>query len=378
MNIVYVSTWGGRCGIATYSEQLVGAVRNEGARVHVLAPLEPGSGMDAPEEISVEHVWSRSAETLPAALLPRLDGFDVVHFQHEHGLFLQPDVFLLTLREAARKAVVVVTLHTITPFGSDESGFFEKVCRFADVVIAHTVQGVAALTLAARGKENVVHIPHGTYVEYPGDRNTGLRRLQMPKALARASWGGSFGFVSEGKNVVNTVRAFAAALTHRLLDPDRHGFIVCGHPWNRIDNELRRIAISTGWRTNFYFHFDFVARSDVRHILSVLDYGVLNSKSEVLSASGQAHTQIGFGLPLAVCAEPIYQDAINAGALPFEGDLVSTTQAIAALASSARLRASIQAGYADFVAATRWGVIAQRHLAVYAAALALKSMRSDS
>jgi glycosyltransferase involved in cell wall biosynthesis len=75
--ILHVSTWQTPCGIATYCENLVKSLERVGVRNEVF-PLHPSEWIDwLPQDIAK---WQ-------ADLLDAARGCDLVHIQHEHGLF---------------------------------------------------------------------------------------------------------------------------------------------------------------------------------------------------------------------------------------------------------------------------------------------------
>jgi len=75
--VLHISTWGVPCGIATYSANLVAALGRQGIESEVF-PLEP-------------HAWKAylpgDTHRLQTEIIARARNVDVVHIQHEHGLF---------------------------------------------------------------------------------------------------------------------------------------------------------------------------------------------------------------------------------------------------------------------------------------------------
>lgn len=75
--VLHISTWGMPCGIATYCANLVAALERQGVESDVFA-LQP-------------HAWSTylpcDTHRLQSEIVMRAREVDVVHIQHEHGLF---------------------------------------------------------------------------------------------------------------------------------------------------------------------------------------------------------------------------------------------------------------------------------------------------
>jgi glycosyltransferase involved in cell wall biosynthesis len=77
LRVLHVSTWNVPCGIATYCANLVKSLTAEGVTSDVY-PLQP-------------HAWQsflpQDAEALLSDIQHKAKDFDLVHIQHEHGLF---------------------------------------------------------------------------------------------------------------------------------------------------------------------------------------------------------------------------------------------------------------------------------------------------
>jgi len=248
MRILHVSTWDIPCGIATYCANLVRSLDQLGLRNDVY-PLAP-------------HLWrsllARDVAELLADIAAQARDYDLVHVQHEHGLFGHSvsykaaarnyGALLRSVRETGRP--VVTTFHT-EPLGSVPCGdrlslrdmvptavrswgrriaWRRHVSRLfrsrgaATVAIAHTA--ITRRSLVRRGIPSAaVHvIPHGCLPQ---------RDLRIDALSARARLGlphggvllTMFGFVGGSKGHDVAVRALA-----RL--PERFHLAICGgaHP----------------------------------------------------------------------------------------------------------------------------------------------------
>ena len=378
--VAAISTYGSRCGIATYLEELLEwLVKDKGFRLHVCAPLEPDSLLHADiPGVTASTAWGRSSPALADHLLATVKDFDIIHFQHEHGLFRSTNGFfqaLKTFKQRGKK--VVVTLHTVRTYGDwQNTRFTDLVRQHADVVIVHTPAAHAAVA-TARGDAAVVRISHGTRVRVAeGTREEGLKYLGVPQAWWRNTIGGTFGFVGQGKAIHTTLQAFSEGLSRRLIDPTNTCYIVCGstgddHTYRVF---LRDVVNRAGCGGNIFIRDDlFVPRDKVKHVMAAFDYAVLNTESWNLSASGQTHVHAAYGVPIAVARRPIYDEALQAGALPFAVELnsrsvsLSHVNAIAALASSKTVRHQIKESIRAFGRRTGWDKVAAQHAKVYRA-----------
>lgn len=378
MRIAIVSTWGSHCGIATYSEQLAGALVEQGHTVVVYAPHEEGSAFGAPPGIPFHMLWDRrggGVEELLAAV--ERDQIDVLHVQHEFGLHRNTLAFHGMLAALKRRLPVVVTLHTVfTPLRYDSRGpFFDVLASLCDAVIVHTVESEIAVSVAGVKRSKLWLVPHGTPSVRAGDPERGRELLHLPSKLSRDLPVGLVnGFISRGKNLVGTIRAFAQAIqrwgtkigvlvvkgSDEYSGPFASGLLPaviteCGV-------EETRVFLRTGYSQD----------ADVPHIMAAAQYGILNTVSNTLSASGQVHLHAACGLPIAVANRPIYSDAIRAGLPCFEVDQrdpewphESLVSVIGCLAGSADFRAFCQERALALAADTAWSKIAEMTVTIY-------------
>lgn len=375
INVAFLTTWGSKCGISTYSEELCECLVDTGeVRAQVIAPMEEDSCMAPPERIPYRLLWSRRDPNLPITIPPAVQGCDVVHVQHEYGLFQHHESFILLLKFLKKEGIkTVVTLHTVFPYGTWQAGVIDSIRSNADMLITHTPEAFAAISLA-RGKGLVSRIPHGTRVNaLPGDRETGLNFMGIPKNLHGASFGGAVGFLSPGKNVTETIKAWSEGVNRGLIDASRSGFIICGDIDEQVywyKEDLENHKRDCGYAENLFIVSKFIPRDMMRHVMAALDYAVLNTTSKTLSASGQVHALTAHGVPFCAAERPIYRDAINAGAIPFglgkeNRYTIMTVNAIAALASSAGMRMYMKETLHSYKKETGWPLQAERHVSLY-------------
>jgi len=370
MKVAIVSTWGQECGIATYSEEMIAGGVGGGVEFVVLAPEEARSPRPLPE-VPERRCWARGDAQLAMRLAPYLEGCDVVHFQHEFGLFPYAWPFVAALRELQKRWPVVVTLHTAYPYGEAKwTAWIDAVCSSVSAVVVHTVSARAAVSCARHHKKLVLRrISHGTRLAAGGDAARGRQLLGLPEG-GISSVGIALGFVGIGKNLLCTVQGFAEAKARRLMPQDAR-FCVVGGGDGQYANLVRGLMIECGGDMNFRYVGGFVPTSDVRHILAAVDYAVLNTSSWTLSASGAAHVMAGHGVPFACAVRPIYEEGIHAGAVPFQVDSsdsnsadISLVNAIAAL-GCADMRDDVRALVTRFGQETVWSNIVKQHESLY-------------
>ena len=161
MRIGMVSTYPPiECGIATYTDYLVDALRvnnevyivsqfgGEGEKVY------PAFHADDPD--LADRIFRMMAKFTP----------DVVHIQHEYGLFGKPkgvNVLPLLYRFKLCGVPVVITFHTVyEDFSRENKIVLEALIRAADAVIVHEEYQKEAIFSKIGSFDNIRVIPHGS------------------------------------------------------------------------------------------------------------------------------------------------------------------------------------------------------------------------
>ncbi|RLE83683.1 MAG: hypothetical protein DRJ67_11785, partial [Thermoprotei archaeon] len=119
LKIAMVTPWGRktRCGIRTYSEKLSLALSRLDVDVYI---------------VRLHRLGVKDKEYFEWLATSRIPDVDIIHIQHEYGLYNYcEDVFYSILREAWGKPIVT-TLHGPGGFQQDEA-----IARYSDAVIVH-------------------------------------------------------------------------------------------------------------------------------------------------------------------------------------------------------------------------------------------------
>jgi len=387
VRVLFVSTWGSSCGIATYTEELVAGSKDLWDSC-VASPAELGSGIRETPPVPSRQYWHHTSPILGQQLLQAVEDFqpDVVHIQHEPGLFSPLDVFISTVRALKRRIPTVITMHRTEWLGGWEStAWVQDLGRYVDRIIVHTPEAWSSVTLFA---PNTVCIPHGTAPLAAGLRERGLKILNAPPNLARLLSGEKrpvvcliHGFLHHNKNVLYTIRAIAMAEARRLCDPIV--LIITGQAQEAFLPYLHKMLDITRLTVRTLVYPSFVKTCDVSNIFALADFGVLNTAKDLLATSGAVHVYAYNGVPLAVANRSIYQEAIRGGAVafdvlqedaynrpslqPFDGSTPtdSAVDVVAALASNPALRAYVRSSMVNWAKQTQWPIIARQHLALY-------------
>ncbi len=308
MRIGFVSTYPPiHCGVGEYTRMLSSGLkgRRPGLRITVLA--EEGVGKpytdtqtDAPVLPSFK---ARSPQSFKRILdrLQELGGVDVLHVQHEYGIYGRGEEIVNNVLEAREEGLarrVVFTLHTVYHHcrRGPEAGFQEAVMTGADAVIVHSPIQEYELQAQADGyPRNLYRIPHGTSVNpYLGTPRLELaRRLGLDKSVLEGFIVGFAGFLRPDKGLDTLAEALG------LLGPGwRSGIHVLVGGEVR-DEKLARLLEDLKGRGVTYMP-RYLSGSEILMLAALSDVIVLPYKDPPgkYSVSGILHMSMGSMKPI--------------------------------------------------------------------------------
>jgi len=199
--IVMVTSWPPRhCGIATYSQDLVKALRNEDHEVHILTFADGGKAgeklvhpvlkVKKNRELS-NAGWDQKLFDEIAKIEP-----DVVHIQHEYGLYMYDDDHSSGLLRAFFKwkveleIPIVVTYHSVySVLDRVESIYMDVALKLTNGCIVHEEYQKNNLPInIGRVPNNVYVIPHGAKDVKPDSRAKEDYGLKGKKVVGLIGW----------------------------------------------------------------------------------------------------------------------------------------------------------------------------------------------
>ena len=279
MRIAFVSSHlPRRCGIATFSADLMAAVKSADANIttRVAAIDEPNEmrpyGADVRWRIQQGHAENYRA----AALGINASNVDVVNVQHEFGLYGTwtdgvYDDHLAPFLEALRKPVVTA-LHSVPPKPSPS---MREAIRSLSLLSTETVvMADAAVDVLADSygiREHTTVIPHGMPAIEPHGRVRMKQKLGMPGRTLVST----FGLVDPRKGLEFMIEAMPAVLARH---PDAL-YLVAGqtHPelirrdGERYRNQLLETVDRLGLAGHVAFLDQYMAQRDIIELLLATD-----------------------------------------------------------------------------------------------------------
>jgi glycosyltransferase involved in cell wall biosynthesis len=197
MKIAWISSWPPRpCGIATYSSELVEALRDAGEDVHIICHPDGGSPgeKNVYPVVNTEEVgWDEKVYSVVKEIKPQ-----VVHIQHEYGLYQTCNDYAAGLFrplfrwKMAEKFPLVATYHSVyTSLGKVRAWYMDLMQKIVDAGIVHEYyQWVNLPANIGRMVDNVYVIPHGTKLGVSVSKHDAKKSLDLEgkKVVGMLGW----------------------------------------------------------------------------------------------------------------------------------------------------------------------------------------------
>lgn len=350
MTIYFLSTYKTECGIATYTEHLVRALARTGVNARVFSERQNIGGNGVSSDGSDIPVWRRGAPyEAPFGLnevVRRVRPGDIVHIQHEYGLFPRTDDVVKLIYELKKQSVkTVITLHTVDPVRVRS---LKKLERSGAEILVHSDEALCFV-----GSRT---IPHGVPVLAGEQRD--LNRILVP------------GFVSKNKNTLEILKLFSLVVNEGITS---HKLVVSGLCRDHLyEGKLREFVARRDLESLVEFNLGFLYEEKFNEELLRATCVVLGSRGPTdgpdvdlfYSASGQFHSAIGAGVPIVAKRVPIYCTAPYAGCLYYE-DPASGAAMVKAMCRANGLRWRLAEQNKRVREAMSWDVVAKKHMRVY-------------
>ncbi len=336
--IGWITTWGIRCGIATYSRFLVEQMED------VVVLCQAGEG----EVEGAIPCWNRDSKFFSGIIAQiAAKGIDTVVIQHQPGLLRFSYLNELLLKLAAMEVKVFITMHNTRDrsiiFPSKRIEKAVEGLKTCSTVMVHTNTDVENLKRLGI-EENVVMIPHGIYPP-PSES---AEPLSIEGRVM-----GTFGFLLPHKGQLELVEAF-----ERLPGWDKL-LLLCatregtGNTEKKINSLIESKDLGDRVQLVTEFLDDEVAIATLAKC-ELLVFPYQNTKE---SASGAVRMGVASGVPLAVSPIPIFDDV--SGAIRMRGKSVDDIVASISMISDDELEASRQA-IVQLRDSLQWDEVAKR------------------
>jgi glycosyltransferase involved in cell wall biosynthesis len=385
MQVALISTFAPQaCGIAAYTGYLIDALAAVDPTMSVTVLAEHGASRS--NRAQVLQCFDGEADYVDQ-LLPQLRRLDVevVHIQHEYGIFGVDERFLRLLSGIRDIGVpIVLTMHTVhtalsfdlgcswrhrrPPLGGLEIERYQRATsNWADVVITHQDSPMREVLIRQGvASERVTTIPHGTLIR--------ARRSRRPDGLGASSSHDSpvlvaFGYFEPAKNIQGLLQAFSFL---RSTMP-RAQLLVGGHIRYATPETLayrascEQAVADLGLSGNVTFMDQPLAESEVEGFFASADVACFVYDEDSRSSSGAFHRAIGCGIPAIASRIPKFVEVgeISDELLVNPRSPRSMAQLLSRILTDDAFRVDIGERAAKFAESTSWERVAMRHLSLY-------------
>ncbi len=307
MRIVYISTYPPtHCGVGEYTRMLVMALKsiNPSLEIHVFSNIDEGGPerYDEGAGAYIHPVYTRGSNSYKGVLdkLTEINGADIVHVQHEYGIFGYTPAILKTLLTAKDDGLVkkiVFTMHTIDHPSSIriKTLEFQSKLNNVDSVIVHSI--LQEFELQNQGIEPyLIHrIPHGTLLNpYFGTprfklaEDLGLKEKELSSIVMTIP-----GFLrkDKGLDIILDMINYIGGETRFLT------LIVAGE---LRDRKIKEIVDEISGSVNTHFIEKYLSHEEILKLIALADLVILpyNDPPGKYSVSGILHLAMGSLKPI--------------------------------------------------------------------------------
>lgn len=301
--IVFVSTFPPRqCGIATYTADLTRALK-ETYGEHLEARIVAINRHEIiyrhyPREVilKIEQDWEQDYQAV-AEELNKMDHVQVVHIQHEFGIFGGSyGSYLLGLTDALKKPMVV-TFHTVLPKPATEMrNVVERLCKRMTriIVMTNTAKQILEEEYGIAG-EKIDVIPHGI----PSTLFQSSTRAKAQLGFTGKTTLMTFGLLSRGKGIEYVIDALPEVVkkhpdTLYLLVGATHP-VVMEKEGLSYYNELIQRIYDLGLTKHVRIHHKYLSSEELQSFLQATDIYICTPLDPNQSVSGTLSYAAGTG-----------------------------------------------------------------------------------
>jgi glycosyltransferase involved in cell wall biosynthesis len=294
--IGWVTTWGVKCGIATYSEHLIAGMEN---RPHIFAA--ENTNLLKEDDPSITRCWVGDRDNLKdLTLAVESKNIDVLIIQFNFGFFDQNFLRLFIAEQKLVGRSIIIDMHsTMHPPHAPEKNLstYSEGLKLADRVLAHTIDDMNRLKMAGL-EDNVALFPHGV-----------LDTPEIDPTLCQVPTVATFGFCLPHKGLLEVVMAIGVL---RDMGKIVHLKLVNAiYPADislALAEEIRAKIKILDLEKYIVFQSMFLSDDESISLLQSSDLVIFSYLPTTESASGAARYGFASGKPMLVTDIPIFEE----------------------------------------------------------------------
>jgi glycosyltransferase involved in cell wall biosynthesis len=370
--ILFITSFPPReCGIATYSQDLIKALKNKFNHSFKISicPLESDSEKHIYQE-PIRYILNAdvSIDFINLAETINLDeNIKMVMIQHEFGLFKKYFYFEHFLKLVNKP--VIIAFHTVLPKPSEAlKTSVRNIVNLCESVIVMTNTSAKILTEDYEvSAEQISVIPHGTHLVSHSDKSS----LKTKYSVSGRRVLSTFGLLSSGKSIETTLDSMPEIIKNN----DDVLFLIIGktHPSVvKEDGEKYRIFLENKvealqLKNHVRFINHFLTLPDLLEYLQLTDIYLFTSKDPHQAVSGTFSYAISCGCPIISTPIPHAREVLKNGEgiiVDFENPTQLSVAVINLLADETLLK-DISSNGLHSMAPTAWENAAIAHALLF-------------
>ncbi len=379
--IAFISTYPPEeCGVGEYTFFLINSISTIfPGQITVFSNIIPGLNIrEYPKGVKVIPSFWRGKPAYDIILenIRKEGNFDVIHIQHEWGLFPNPHRFLEFLSELktyTKKVVITLhkVLHVLNSKVRNVRKYHRELSEIVDGIIVHSVLQEFELWTQGLELENIFRVPHGTLVNpYMGEsKDRLLKSLGLSSKLSEHFILTTPGFLRVDKGLDVLFRAYERIRNIK----DNVVLVISGNYQGepRVLEKLKRIVELYGIEIpSVIFVRKYLSTEEMLKLIAASDIVVLpyrRARGEY-SVSGILHLALGsFRLIVGTRVPRLieYYQLMPSLFSPPERDDILAKIILNVMENYDRVYREFKSIVTPFVERTSWTKIAKKHLEIY-------------
>lgn len=360
------------CGIATYSQDLIGAIRNkfDASFAISLCPVTTTVEPRCEEKEVVYKLFTDQPESFVqlANSINRDHTINLVVLQHEFGLFHDCREEFVGFLGRLNKPVLIV-FHTVLPGPNPDLRLHVRLLADVCSKIMVMTNKSAEILLKDYGLEKykITMIPHGTHLVLHPDCETLKKKYQLTgrKVLT------TFGLLSSGKGIETTLNALPAIVAENpevifLIIGKTHPSVIRseGEVYRQM---LERTVLELGMTDYVRFINYFLPLDELLEYLQLTDIYLFTSRDPSQAVSGTFSYAISCGCPVVSTPIPHAIEVLkyDGGIIIDFGSSVQLGAAVNRLFKHKQLKVNIILNGLHRMAPTAWENAAIAHAVLF-------------
>ncbi|MBI3486218.1 glycosyltransferase [Candidatus Daviesbacteria bacterium] len=370
MKITFISSYVPRkCGIATYTRDLAVETEKKGNQISIIAL----------ENLTVPNIYTTPVselvrqnsrqDYLRVAKKINVSSSEIVHLQHEFGLFGGEDgKHILTLTQALTKPLIV-TFHTVL-FNPTESQKYiiQELARLSSkVIVMDQITKDRLENIYGLNPADIAIILHGAPKVINTRRNESKKRINFPNTFLMLA----NNLLSRNKGIEYGIEAVAKAIKYIpnlifLIVGETHP-VVKAQEGESYREELTLLVKKLGLKKNVIFINKYVSIEELKNFLGAADVYITPYLDPEQTVSGTLSYAIGAG-KACIATEYVYAKEMlsnNKGIIvPFR-DSSSISEALIKLFNSPSELHRLERSIGVFSEKMSWLRVSEKHMHVY-------------